>query len=31
MWKGVGPRTIIISPLFGIALMVKETLARWFP
>ncbi len=29
--KGIGPRTIIISPLFGIALMVKETLARWFP
>ncbi|EKX39210.1 hypothetical protein GUITHDRAFT_154481 [Guillardia theta CCMP2712] len=29
--KGVGPRTIIISPLFGIALMVKETLARIWP
>lgn len=28
LFKGVGPRTIIISPLFGIALMVKETLAR---
>uniref|UniRef100_A0A6U4Z2N9 Mitochondrial carrier protein n=1 Tax=Hemiselmis andersenii TaxID=464988 RepID=A0A6U4Z2N9_HEMAN len=31
LFKGVGPRTIIISPLFGIALMVKETLANWFP
>ena len=31
LFKGVGPRTIIISPLFGIALMVKETLANFFP
>mmetsp|Transcript_38945 Transcript_38945/g.76135 ORF Transcript_38945/g.76135 Transcript_38945/m.76135 type:complete len:305 (+) Transcript_38945:87-1001(+) len=31
LFKGVGPRTIIISPLFGIALMVKETLANMFP
>eukprot|EP00281_Chroomonas_sp_CCMP1168_P035838 CAMPEP_0206238540 /NCGR_PEP_ID=MMETSP0047_2-20121206/14874_1 /ASSEMBLY_ACC=CAM_ASM_000192 /TAXON_ID=195065 /ORGANISM="Chroomonas mesostigmatica_cf, Strain CCMP1168" /LENGTH=305 /DNA_ID=CAMNT_0053663091 /DNA_START=27 /DNA_END=944 /DNA_ORIENTATION=+ len=31
LFKGVGPRTIIISPLFGIALMVKETLSNWFP
>lgn len=30
LFKGVGPRTIIISPLFGIALMVKETLANVF-
>lgn len=29
--KGVGPRTIIISPLFGIALMVKETMINLFP
>jgi len=31
LFKGVGPRTIIISPLFGIALMVKESLANFFP
>jgi hypothetical protein len=29
--SAAGRRVIIISPLFGIALMVKETLARWFP
>ena len=31
LWKGVGPRVLIISPLFGIALMVKETLSRLLP
>lgn len=30
LFKGVGPRTIIIAPLFGIALMVKETLVNVF-
>lgn len=30
LFKGVGPRTIIISPLFGIALMTKESLANFF-
>jgi hypothetical protein len=31
LFKGIGPRSIIIAPLFGIALMVKETLANAFP
>jgi len=31
LWKGLIPRVAIISPLFGIALMVKETLAKWWP
>jgi len=30
-FKGVGPRVLIISPLFGIAMMVYETLQSQFP
>jgi hypothetical protein len=29
--QGVAPRLLIISPLFGITLMVKETLSRLMP